>query len=87
MMVDFWASWCGPCQMLGPVIESLAEEYQGRVLVGKVNTDTEGELSLRYGIMNIPTVIFFKGGQELHREVGTMDPSVYVRLLEGYLQQ
>ena len=67
LMVDFWADWCGPCKMLAPLIESLDKEYEGRVTVGKVNVDDEQELAIRYGVMSIPTVIFFKDGQEIDR--------------------
>ena len=85
MMVDFWAEWCGPCQMLGPVIESLAEEYEGRAVVGKVNTDEEQELAIRYRVMNIPTVLFFKDGKEIERRVGVMPPDDFVQILEENL--
>lgn len=81
-MVDFWATWCGPCQMLGPVIESLAEKYEGKAVVGKVNTDEEQELAIRYSVMNIPTVIFFKDGKEIDRKVGVMPPDAFVQVLE-----
>ena len=60
MMVDFWASWCGPCKMLAPVVDQLAQQYEGKAVVGKVNVDEEQELAIRYGVMSIPTVIFFK---------------------------
>lgn len=70
MMVDFWADWCGPCRMLGPVIEDLADRYEGKAVVGKVNVDDEQELAIRYGVMSIPTVIFFKDGKEIVREGG-----------------
>ena len=62
-MVDFWAPWCGPCQMLGPVMEDLAGRYEGKALVAKVNVDEEPELARRFGVMNIPTVVFLKNGQ------------------------
>ena len=84
-MVDFWAPWCGPCQMLGPVIESLAEKYEGKAVVGKVNTDEEGELAMRYTVMNIPTVIFFKDGKEIDRKVGVMPPDAFIQVLEQNL--
>ena len=82
MMVDFWAEWCGPCQMLGPVIEDLDGRYEGKAVVGKVNTDEEQELAIRYSVMNIPTVIFFKDGKEIDRKVGVMPPEAFVQVLE-----
>ena len=82
MMVDFWASWCGPCRMLGPVIEQLDNQYPD-VVVGKVNVDDEQELALRYGVMSIPTVIFFKDGKEIDRKVGVMPPEAFVQVLEA----
>lgn len=85
MMVDFWAEWCGPCQMLGPVIESLAEKYEGRAVIGKVNTDEEQELAMGFGITGIPTVIFFKDGKEIDRKVGVMPPDAFVQVLEENL--
>lgn len=85
MMVDFWAEWCGPCRMLGPVIESLAEKYEGKAVVGKVNTDEEQELAMGFGITGIPTVIFFKGGKEIDRLVGVMPPDAFIQVLEKNL--
>jgi len=82
MMVDFWASWCGPCRMLGPVIEQLDNRYPD-VVVGKVNVDDEKELAMRYGVMSIPTVIFFKDGKEIDRKVGVMPPEAFVQVLEA----
>ena len=84
-MVDFWASWCGPCMALSPVIESLAEKYEGKVLIGKVNVDEERELAIRYGVMSIPTVVFLKNGREFDRKVGTMPAEVYTEVLEANL--
>ena len=82
LMVDFWADWCGLCKMLAPLIESLDKEYEGRVTVGKVNVDDEQELAIRYGVMSIPTVIFFKDGQEIDRKVGVMPPQVFTQVLD-----
>jgi len=84
-MVDFWAGWCGPCMALSPVIESLAEKYEGKVLVGKVNVDEERELAIRFGVMSIPTVVFLKNGREFDRKIGTMPEAVYVDVLEKNL--
>ncbi len=84
-MVDFWAAWCGPCKMLAPTIEDLAEKYEGRVTVGKVDVDEEGELAARFGVMSIPTVIFFKDGQEFDRKVGFMPAGEYTSVLDANL--
>lgn len=84
-MVDFWASWCGPCKMLAPAVERLAEKYDGKVLVGKVNVDEEPELAIRFGVMSIPTVVFLKNGQEIDRKVGFMPESVFTAVLEEKL--
>ena len=85
MMVDFWADWCGPCKMLAPVIEDLSGQYEGRALVGKVNVDEEPELARRFGVMNIPTVVFLKNGQEIDRKVGVMPPQVFTGVLDANL--
>jgi thioredoxin 1 len=70
VLVDFWAEWCGPCRLLAPTIDKLATDYQGKVKVGKVDTDGNRELAIRYNIQNIPTVLLFKGGQVAQRFVG-----------------
>ena len=82
-MVDFWASWCGPCKMLSPVIEDLANRYEGKAVVGKVNVDDEQELAARFGVMSIPTVIFFKDGREIDRKVGVMPPESFTSVLDA----
>ena len=82
-MVDFWAVWCGPCKMLSPTVEALAEQYEGKALVGKVNVDEEPELARRFGVMSIPTVVFLKNGQEVDRKVGVMPASAFTAVLDG----
>ena len=83
VMVDFWANWCMPCRMLGPVIEQLAQDYEGKAVIGKVDVDEQGELAMRYGVMSIPTVIFFKDGKELDRKVGVMPAEAYTAILDA----
>lgn len=85
VVIDFWAEWCGPCRMLGPLIEDLAVKYADKAMVGKVNVDEEQELAIRYGVMSIPTVIFFKNGEEIDRKVGVMPPDAFIQTLEQNL--
>ena len=84
-MVDFWASWCGPCKMLSPLVEALAEQYDGKALVAKVNVDEEPDLAARFGVMSIPTVVFLKNGREFDRKVGVMPPDVFISVLDKNL--
>lgn len=84
-LVDFWADWCGPCKMLGPTVEHLASQYEGRVLVGKINVDQEPELARRFGVMSIPTVVFLKNGQEFERKVGVMPAGAFSAVLDQNL--
>ncbi len=85
VLVDFWASWCGPCRMLAPVIEQLAGEAGGRYAVGKVNVDEQPDLARRFGIMSIPTVIVFKGGKPVQQSVGLAPKEKLLQLLDAAL--
>ena len=84
-MVDFWASWCGPCKMLSPTVEALAEQYEGKVLVAKVNVDEEPELARAFGVMSIPTGVFLKNGREVDRKVGLMPAGAFTAVLDSNL--
>ena len=85
VLVDFWAPWCGPCQMLGPVIEEIAEEYEGKAKVCKVNVDEEGTLASQNAIVSIPTVIIFKDGKAVERLVGAHSFDDYADLFDKYI--
>ena len=84
-LVDFWAAWCGPCRMLGPVIEELAAKYEGKVKICKVNVDEEEDLAVRFGVMTIPTVILFKDGQELDKRIGVHPAEEFESMLKKVL--
>ena len=82
-VIDFWAPWCGPCRMMGPVIEKFAEEFDGKYVVGKVNVDEEDELSSRFNIMSIPTIKVFKNGQEVASALGVQTREKLLELIGG----
>ena len=84
-MVDFWAAWCGPCQMIAPVVEELAAEYHGRVKVAKLNTDENPDISSKYQVMGIPTLMFFKGGQVIDRIVGAASKKQFKEKIDALL--
>ena len=81
VLLDFYADWCGPCKMMGPVVEEISEEYADRYVVGKVNVDEQGELAMRFGVMSIPTLIVFKGGEIANQAVGARPKAELLKLL------
>ena len=84
-VIDFWAPWCGPCLALGPTIEALSKDYEGKVNVGKVNVDENPQLSINYGITSIPAVLFIKGGQVVDKQVGAAPKSVFEKKIQQHL--
>ncbi len=84
-MVDFWAPWCAPCRMIAPVVEELAEEYEGKATIAKVNTDEEQEIAIKYGIRSIPTMLWFKDGQLADQMIGAAGKNVFEEKLKALL--
>lgn len=82
VMVDFWATWCGPCVMAGPVVDALADDYKGKITIGKLDVDQNQETAGKYGVQSIPTVILFKDGKEVARKVGFAGRPMYENLLK-----
>ena len=85
LVVDFWATWCGPCRMVGPVISELAEEYDGRITVGKCDVEENEDLALEFGVRNIPTIVFIKGGQVVDKIVGAQPKAKLQEKFESLL--
>ncbi|MBO4906508.1 MAG: thioredoxin [Bacteroidaceae bacterium] len=85
MVVDFWATWCGPCRMVGPFIEQLAEEYADSAIIGKVDVDQEQDLAVQFGVRNIPTILFIKGGQIVDKQIGAAPKAVLEQKLKAIL--
>jgi thioredoxin 1 len=85
VVVDFWAEWCGPCRMVGPIIDELHTEYEGKAVVGKVNVDQNQAIARKYGIRNIPTVLFFNGGEPVDKQVGAQQKDAYASKLEALM--
>lgn len=85
VLVDFWAEWCGPCRMVGPLVEELSKDYEGKAVIGKVNVDNNPGISAKFGIRNIPTLLFFKNGQIVDKQVGAAPKSVLDGKLKAHL--
>lgn len=85
VVLDFWAEWCGPCKMIGPVIEELSSEYEGKAKIGKVNVDKETQVSMKFGIRSIPTILFLKGGEIVDKQVGVTSKENLKSRIESHL--
>lgn len=83
VLVDFWAAWCGPCRMVGPVIEEIATDYDGKAVVGKVDVDANQEFAAKYGVRNIPTVLLFKNGEVVDKQVGVAPKTTYTSKIDA----
>ncbi|MDH6309275.1 thioredoxin 1 [Dysgonomonas sp. PFB1-18] len=86
IVLDFWAEWCGPCRMVGPIVEELATEYEGKVTIGKVDVDNNDEITSKYGIRNIPTILFIKNGEVVDKQVGAAQKAVLAEKVENLLK-
>jgi thioredoxin 1 len=85
VIIDLWAEWCGPCRMLGPIIEEMAVEFEGKAVIGKLDVDNNPETTTRYGVRNIPTILFIKNGEIVDKQVGAVQKNVLVKKLEALL--
>lgn len=85
VMIDFWAEWCGPCQLVIPIVNELAQEFEGVVKIAKLNVDENRSIAMNYRVMSIPTILFFKDGEEVRREVGAKSKDDYIQLLDSLI--
>lgn len=85
VLVDFWAEWCGPCRMVGPIVEEISNDYDGKAVIGKVNVDENPGISAKYGIRNIPTILFLKNGEVVDKSVGAVPKNILTEKLDAQM--
>lgn len=85
VLVDFWAEWCGPCRMVGPIVDEMSHEYDGKAVIGKLNVDENPEVTVKYGIRSIPALLYFKGGEVVDRQVGAVPKGTLAQKLEAQI--
>jgi len=85
VMIDFWAVWCGPCRMIAPIVEEMSSEYEGKAVIGKVDVDSNPNVAMKYGIRNIPTVLFVKGGEVVDKQVGAAPKQAFTAKLDALI--
>ena len=85
VVADFWAEWCGPCKTIGPVIDELSKEFEGKATIGKVNIEEQGDLAIQFGVRNIPTILFIKNGEVVYKQVGVVPRATLVDLINKHI--
>ena len=85
ILVDFWATWCGPCRLVAPILEEIAQDYQGKLIIGRVDVDAQSELAVRFSVMSIPTLMLFKSGEALETTIGAQPKARLAQMIDKYV--